>query len=256
MGIGIASLKELIERLQQNRRVEALIRYGGRAADDERPGGDLDLFVIVKERPAEIESLHFYVNDIPVDLNIRTVSDLKRAWPLTELDFALGSGELLFDRSGQIRKLLEELPRRWVQETEPLTEHEQAFERFSKQHVLDKVRHRLESEPVKCQYLLHAHVHWLLHSYYRVRGRFFPGDAPALQHWQQHEPDLYEALSKFYAARSLKRKVDYLQFLTDQVLEPIGGPWQRDEILAFGLHEAVEDLQEQGRKALQELLNL
>jgi predicted nucleotidyltransferase len=62
------NLDDLIARLESNPRVVGIVRYGSRRPTDLSLGGDFDLFVFVKERPPDIESIHFYVGDIPVEL--------------------------------------------------------------------------------------------------------------------------------------------------------------------------------------------
>ncbi len=246
-------LQHLTAILRNNPIVQGLVRYGGRTVDDEGPGGDFDLFVIVEKRPAQVESLHFYVRSIPVDLNIRTLQDLQRAWPLTEMDFALLDGELLYDKERRVKPLLQEAARAWSPVLGSLSPHERNFERFSKTHVLDKVRHRLHSEPTMCHYLMHSNVHWLLTSYFQIRGRLFPGDGPALRVWQRQEPEMYALLQTFYESPGLTEQLRCMETLTDMVLEPIGGLWKTDEVLAFGLHGDLDRLDQEGEAAWEAL---
>ena len=89
------TLTELTVQLAECPDILGLVRYGSRRVDDMSLGGDFVLFVIVKERPTGLESVHFHVGEIPVDLNIRTVDDLSAEKPLTPVDSCLASGELL-----------------------------------------------------------------------------------------------------------------------------------------------------------------
>jgi predicted nucleotidyltransferase len=79
----IDTLPALIDRLKAHPGVIGIVRYGGRRVDDPAPGGDFDLFVLLDDPPPPVESLHFYVGHIPVDMNLRTLADLDRATPLT-----------------------------------------------------------------------------------------------------------------------------------------------------------------------------
>jgi predicted nucleotidyltransferase len=76
-----SSLTELVKRLQKSPYILGVLRYGGRKLGDESKGGDFDLYVITADRISNIESIHFYVNDIPVDMNIRTLADLGSKTP-------------------------------------------------------------------------------------------------------------------------------------------------------------------------------
>lgn len=90
---------ELIARLTRNPGVLGIVRYGRRRAQDIAPGGDLDLVVVVDERPPEVESIHFDVGGVSVDLSLRTFGDLRRDAPLSAVvDPLLSTAEILFDR--------------------------------------------------------------------------------------------------------------------------------------------------------------
>jgi len=47
----VRDLEEVVERLEGCESVVGIVRYGGRRADDMSPGGDFDLFVLVKVLP-------------------------------------------------------------------------------------------------------------------------------------------------------------------------------------------------------------
>jgi len=66
MGRGmIKSLQELVARLEGNPEVLGVARYGNRRLEDDEASGDFDLLVIVASA-CEVESLHFFVGDIPI----------------------------------------------------------------------------------------------------------------------------------------------------------------------------------------------
>ena len=106
-------LQHLVTCLKTSSRVLGIVRYGSRRVDDASPGGDFDLFVIVDERPSDLEGIHFYVGDIPVDLNLRTLADLRRDAPLMPFDRALAKGEMLHDRDGTLTAEVNAAVERW-----------------------------------------------------------------------------------------------------------------------------------------------
>ncbi len=193
--------RELVEQLTQNPSVLGLVRYGSRGVDDVSKGGDFDLFVFADGLLDDVESLHFYVGDIPVDLNLRRLADLQRDEPRIPFDRVLLEGEILFDRTGELKDAIAAAATRWGGPS-PLTEHDIAMNRFCQQHVLDKVRGRLNEDPLYCEFLLGANVHWLVASYFRVRLIPFPGEKRALHYLATQEPKLHEALRHCYKSQS------------------------------------------------------
>ena len=67
------SIYEIVDTLSNNPKVVGLIEYGSAKLNAEEILGDYDLVVVVKERDPDVESLHFHVDGIPVDLNIRSL---------------------------------------------------------------------------------------------------------------------------------------------------------------------------------------
>ncbi|MEM7128258.1 MAG: hypothetical protein AAF702_18140 [Chloroflexota bacterium] len=239
---------ELIRRLKQNPHVLALIEYGSAHYTDDFKTGDYDLFVIVEGLSTEIESLHFHVNGIPVDLNVRDIDTLSKQESLTGFEAALLDGRTIFDRHGEIGPLLESIKRE-VQK--PYTHHDVAFCRHGHRHVLDKVQGRLESDPVLCKLLLNANIGWLIQSYFGIRGLPYRGEKDALNYLKSREPAIIDAIGRFYAA-PFSEQVEITIQLSELMLRPVGGVWQNGEILAFG-ETAGENLQTEGKKLFERL---
>lgn len=249
-------LREMIERLKAHSEVLGLIRYGGRHVNDMSPGGDFDLFVILKEAPENVESLHFYVEDIPVDLNLRTLTDLQRESPLTEIDLSLLQGEILYDVTGELAKLIKAAGQRWrsVADVSGLTTHEANFLRFSHQHALDKIRHRLQSNPLMSEFLLASNVYWLVLNYFRLRLMPFPGERRALEWLAEYDAEFHHDLTRFYESRRLEDKFQLSESLSERALEPVGGLWKKHELIAFALPGCENtDLQKHGIALMKKL---
>lgn len=98
------NLSELIDRLKKSPKVIGIVRYGSRTPEDMSLGGDFDLSVFLEDNSLEIESLHFYIDYIPVDINLRTIEDLNLSKPMSFIDFALIDGDLLYDKTGILKK--------------------------------------------------------------------------------------------------------------------------------------------------------
>lgn len=249
----VSSVRELLARLMARPTVVGIVRYGGRPVDAVGAGGDLDLFVLVDERPPALESVHFHVGALPVDLSVRTWADLEREPPLTPLDHAIHRGEVLYDRDGDLGARLLTLAARHPPPP-PLSAHDAAFVRFGQRHSLDKVRGRLERDPLLCRMLLESNVYWAIRHYFLVRRQTFPGERPALGHFARHEPAMWRDLQRFYATADLAERLLLVEALNDRVLAPVGGPWRQGEILAFGAGAPTDDLEAVGRRYLSALL--
>lgn len=247
-------LPDLIRRLRASPQVVGIARYGGRPAEDTAPGGDFDLFVVVRERPADLESVHFHCGGIPVDMNVRTLDDLRADAPLAEIDIAIATSEIVYDPTGQVAALGKAASARWATATPRLTDHEISMNRFCQRHALDSVRHRLDTEPLLCELLLATNVYWLLMTYFRVRSLPYPGEKRALRALQAEEPAMSALMDAFYASRDRAEKLRISEELTELALAPIGGPWRDGETLSFGTHTDAEGLREKGDALLLALL--
>ncbi|MGD9889835.1 MAG: hypothetical protein AB7R89_01955 [Dehalococcoidia bacterium] len=245
--------RDLIARLVDHPKLVGIVRYGGRSVEAPAPGGDLDLCLIVDERPPPMESIHFYVGSLPVDLNLRTWRDLERDPPLTPIDDAILAGEVLYDRDGDLAQRLRGCANRRV--TMVLSAHDLALIRFGQRHSLDKVVGRLATDPLLCRMLLESNVYWAIRHYFTVRDLSFPGDRAALVYLAQHESATYKDIEAFYRETGLPARLALATGISEQILAPVGGLWRRDEVLSFGTGMTADDLQAVGRQWLQDFLN-
>jgi hypothetical protein len=245
------TIPEMIHLLKFNPLVVGLIEYGSPQESKEPGTGDYDLFVILKEKAYEVEGLHFYVDTVPVDLNLRTLDDIKNAEFLEGFETVLLEGRILYDPTGDVERELEDLKIRQRQRNQPaLSEHAVVFMRHGHKHLLDKARGRMETRPVLCELLLNTNIYWLVQNYFAVRRLPFKGEQYMLQYLEEHEPEIYQYIQEFYNTTNLPQRFKISKALTDLVLEPVGGPWKNDELLAFG-DDTIENLQQQGKKQFQ-----
>ena len=126
--------------------------------------------------------------------------------------------------------------------------------RHGHRHLLEKVRGRLESEPLLANFVLGVNPYWLMESYFRVRQLPFRGEKHALEYWRQHELDIYGTLEAFYQTADLKERFGLTERLTELVLAPVGGAWRPAEVLAFGHGQSENDkLAEKGVEVYRKL---
>lgn len=250
------TIDEMMSALKHHPEVLGLIEYGSDHQADDYAMGDCDLFVVLDHKDPTVESLHFYVGGVPVDLNLVTLDEIRHLDVTDGFHLvALLDGRVLQDPTGKVTRALEELRRR-RQQSPPkgLSAHAIAFTRHGHKHVFDKIKGRLDIMPVFCRFLLSTNVHWLVETYFHVRGRVFKGEKYAIEYLRHHEPEIYEAMVEFYATHDLERQVEITCAISEQVLAPVDGMWRNDEILAFG-DESSEELQERGHEMFRKLFS-
>jgi len=247
------NLSELVDRIRESPRVIGIVRYGSRPPEDMSSGGDFDIFVFLGGNSLDLESLHFYIKNIPVDINLRTIEDLNLNKPISFIDFALIDGDLLFDKTGILEKKISSLKQRWKIQSNELTENEKSWERFSQRHVLDKVKGRLNEEPLFCEFLLNTNIYWLVQNYFRLRRIPYPGEKDALEWINIKETNIHNKIEDFYRTKDLKKKLEISEELTELVLKPIGSSWRKGELLTLGRNKQGSDIQSKGKKLFNQI---
>jgi len=253
----ISSPTELMERLKQSPAVLGILRYGSGASPQ---AADTDICVVVTERPAGLESVHFWIASGPVDMNFRTLDEFfcGSVAELPGLDDALREGELLYEREEGL--LAEKAkPARHSPATQDARDH--SFMRHGHAHVLHKLDFYKDRDPLLCRLLLCGATHWLLSAYVAARGLPYRGEKAALAAIRRRDPQLLREFDLLISQTSrLAEQIEVLRRLTDRVLEPVGGPWQPGEILFFagskgapegrdGWHRFFEDLIQAERRS-------
>jgi len=238
----IADTAELLERLKRSPEVLGILEYGSGA----EPGGaDVDLCVVVTRRPAGLESIHLWAGGRPVDLNVRTLQELREGGVagLPGFDEVLREGKVLYERQPG---LLAEREPRPAEQSEPKDRQDHSFMRHGHAHVLHKLDHYQSRDPLLCKVLLCGATHWLLSAYAAARGLPYRGEKAALRAMRESDPDLTADLEELASGeRPLAERIELLRRLTDQVLAPVGGPWREGEVLFFA--DAEDAPREHGR---------
>ena len=182
------STTSLIDKLKSNPSVLGIVRYGRREIGDETPGGDFDLFVILREYDGALESLHFRWGDLPVDVSLRSLDDLERDEIEDTFDLVLSEGEVVYDTIGDLIERISRATSRWDRGALHLSDDQRQATRFGHRHVLDKLERRLDSDPTRSHFLLATNIYWLIKSYFRVRCLPDKGETRSLAYLSEHEP--------------------------------------------------------------------
>lgn len=253
MNTKMQSIKEMLAILKSTPNTLGLVEYGSPHKSDNYETGDYDLLLILQDKVYDVESLHFYIKTIPVDLNVRSLQEIQ------DLEFPKGfetfllEGRIIYDPTKKVSQELQKLKER--QKTcypKKFSEHSIAFARHGHKHVLNKIKGRLDTLPLLCRFLLNTNIYWLVETYFNIRNLPFRGEKHALNYLKESDPDIYQGIEDFYASTSLQQQVEISKRLTKLILEPVGGQWRDDEVLAFGDDE-TGDLQNKGKELFQEL---
>jgi hypothetical protein len=251
--IDIQSIEDMLAILKSNPNVLGLVEYGSPHESDNYETGDYDLFVILQDKANDVESLHFYIKTISVDLNVRSLHEIQGARYVEGFSVALLDGRVIYDPTKQVSQELQKLRERQKRYYHgELSEHSIAFTRHGHRHVFNKVKGRLDTMPVLSRFLLNTNIYWLVGTYFSVRNLPFEGEKHAIDYLERNEPEIYQGIKDFYQLTSLRQQVEIAKKLTELVLRPVGGEWKDDEVLAFGGDE-TKDLQNKGKELFEEL---
>ena len=247
------TIPELIDVLSRNRRVLGLIEFGSDHRSDNFTTGDYDLLAILETLDYQIKSIHFYIGNTPVDLNLRTMDYLRQPESVSGFEREFFGGRIIYDATGEVTRLFQRLQEYSSQtHNRPLTEDDIARIRHWHRHILDKTQGRMDSMPAFCSFLLNTNIFWLIENYFRIRNLKYKGLKAAFEYLEEREPEIYERIQRFYTMFDLPQKAQLTQELTELILRPIQGMWKRGELLAFG-DEKSRHLQEQGQSVFKSL---
>lgn len=244
------TVTELVDRLRDHPDVVGLIEYGGARAEEGVEEGDYDCCAVVDWPEAPVESIHFFVGGVPVDLNVRALPQLRDEDVQRDFDASVLSGHVAYDPTGIVARLRDELT--LDERALPPTPHDVARQRHTHRHTFDKIRGRLEDRPLLCRLRLNKSVVALVEQYFWFRERPWEGEKDALIHLEEHDPEVYELLQAYHGTLDLAEQFEYAERLAQVILEPIGGFWHEDELLAF-CEDDDEDLQARGRLVYRKL---
>ena len=236
------TIDEMINMLRNNPEVVGLIEYGSAEWNDDEINGDYDLIVVLRQRDPEVESLHFYIGEVPVDLNVRSIEDIQDIRCATGFNSIWLDGRIIHDPSGAINHEIKDLRQRHAKASRKNHNLDIAGMRYGAKHILDKIRDHQETGTTLSSYLLHQGMYWIVPQYFQIRGLEFKGEKKALEYILKHEPKMFQNIAEFYKTIERTRQIDLFQSVAETVLEPLGGLWKKDEILTFGNQKKGKEL--------------
>jgi len=240
------SIPDLIQKLSSNPRVVGLIEYGNARHDAKEFNGDYDLIAILDEHDPDVESVHFFVGETPVDLNLRTLGEIRKMERCEGFEIVLIDGRIIHDPSGKLSQEIEALRKRHTASSPvPLSPGKIGGLRHGAKHTLDKLRNGRHANTTLERYLLHQCVYWALPQYFEIRGLPYRGERESLAYLRQNEPDLHDDFEQFYAASDFDAQLRLMRSIEEKVQAPIGGPWRDGESVTFGDQAKGEEILDQ-----------
>ncbi len=211
----IQSIPALIQGLTCNPKVLGLIEYGNARYGDENIEGDYDLIAIVDERDPDVESVHFFVGEIPVDLNLRDLDEIKKMERCEGFEIILIDGRIIHDPTGELSQEIEALRKRHEASIPPpLSPGKIGGLRHGARHTLDKLRNGRHANTTLGRYLLHQCVYWALPQYFEIRGLPYRGEKESLSYLENREPELFRDFEHIFVrlpcSRSFVRLISTL----------------------------------------------
>ena len=215
-----AVLQRLVHRAIATPTIVAIGAYGSTASRAWTAHSDIDLVFIV-DGEAPVNSVHFFVEGIPVDLNLKS----RRAW---------NSGERGWLPPEPLSPLWD--PENLFAGVEPPTTSasDARQDRYAHQHRLFKLAKWIGRDDEIADLMAAGATHWIAVSWFHARNLRFPGIDLAVAHWREHEPELIDLL--IGAARERRDRLARIERASALALAPVGGLWKPGDIHMTGWH--------------------
>lgn len=238
-------IDSFIEHLKKKEDLVGIVEYGGRRHSDMSAGGDYDLTVIFnKPISSNFSGVHFHIGDIPVDCMLLSAEDFLSDAPASEFLLAHLNCTVLYDKDGTTKDILEKIEENWKL-PEHLSDCEKNTFRFTFQHIIDKLEHRLHENELYSRYFIFSSFDWFLQCYARIKNLEIGKPKAHLNYIKNNEPELFEIINQLYGTHDLDIQFEMLKKCVVHMLLTIGGPWAKDEILFHISPEGAIDNEEQ-----------
>lgn len=216
----MAALKRLIAAARELSWVAAMGAYGSTATQSWSEHSDLDLIMILED-VAPVNSIHFFFDGIPVDLNLKN----RHAWVGGDYGW-LPPGEIIgvWDPDGLFAT---------VQPPAATSSDVQQY-RYAHRHRLMKLAKWIGRDDDIADLMAASATHWIAVSWFHARNLRFPGIDQAVMHWRTHQPEMIELL--IGAARDRRSRYERIAEASAIALEPVGGLWSDGELHVTDWH--------------------
>ena len=233
------TLQELVDRLRRSRKVDAVAIIGSAGEGNLNAASDLDLLIVLVNRPLPITGGVTWVEGRFTDLIFTTSEEVRQ---LNEMDYDeipignlqgtmvrwMKTARIEFDGSGSLTRL-QQRAREGLSLTPP-SDGETISRLDRASYNLAHTKRMLASDdPV-----YHAAVDLrflyqladLMVDYFIVRSLAWPGEKAAIRYWQESDPEYLGLFSKCLGERDRVGRVGYYEELAKATMAPVGPLWQ------------------------------
>jgi hypothetical protein len=225
------TIEGFIEHLMRNDNIVGIVEYGGREYGDMSIGGDYDLTVILsKPISHNFTGVHLHIAGIPVDCMLLSVDDFLLDTPSNEFLLCHLNCRILFDRDNITRKIMDRIKTAWMV-PEYLSDFEKNTFRFTFQHILDKLEHRLHKDELYSKYFIYSSFDWFLQCYARIKNLEVGKPKAHLNYIKNEDPELISIINQMFNSKDLSLQFEMLKKCAYHILMPIGGLWEKNEVL-------------------------
>lgn len=226
-----SDIESFIKYLMKKDEVIGIVEYGGRSYKDMSIGGDYDLTVIFdKPISSSITGIHFHISGIPIDCMLLSINDFLSEVPANEFMLAHLNCRIIFDRHDRVKKVLDVIRTKW-RTPESLSEYEINTYRFTFQHVIDKLKHRLHDNELYSRYFIFSSFDWFLQCYARIKNLEIGKPKDHLTFIKNNDEELYGIISRMYQTDDLDVQFEMLEKCAVIMTSSIGELWRDDEVI-------------------------
>ena len=194
-------------------------------------GGDYDLTIIYDKPISDnVTGVHFHIEEIPIDCMLLSVDDFSAGAPSNGFLLVHLNCKILYDRNGITQNILEKIKVNW-KIAEHLSDCEKNTFRFTFQHIIDKLEHRLHEDELYSKYFIFSSFDWFLQCYAKIKKLEIGKPKAHINYIKNNEPELFYTINLLYNTNDLNIQFEMLKKCANYMLLSIGGLWAKNEVL-------------------------
>lgn len=238
------SFEEATARLATNQVVDGLLTIGSASRREMTPASDYDVIVILRGVPVSLRVALTYIDHRLTDIIFVNVTEIERIlqtgsasahpfWDDAQLLCWLRTGQIIFDRTGQLRSAQNKANAQPEKET---SENEVYAAWFGVNYNLKQTRRLLTStDPaylmaVDMRLLFSLHDLW--RDYFLIRRLPQQGEKAQARYLAISDPMYLETFRQCLAENNRNKKFQLYQKLAELTTAPIGSLWE-DEVTSI-----------------------
>lgn len=234
------SFTQFVERLTQQNAVEGILTIGTTKGKDLKPYSDYDVVIVLTQNNSNVQLALGSIDGRLTDYLFASKEDLEeiisnpdniQGWQ-QKIARWLKDGEIVFDRSGQLKKAKETVST--INISDQITEKDVYSAWFNINYNLKQNRRILASKDP--EYLLALDIRLLycindlIVGYFTLRKLVWGGEKKAISYLTQNEPEFTQFLKKFFTQSQISEKMETYEKLAATTLSAVNQTWGENEI--------------------------